>query len=120
MTLSSIVLDSADAHVLADFYRRLLGWPTVDDEPEWVRLAPTDGGTGLSFQTEPQYVRPTWPTAAGEQQMQLHIDIAVDDLVTAEDLATAAGAVRAKYQPQRNVRVYVDPAGHPFCLFLRG
>lgn len=74
----------------------------------------------MSFQTEPQYVRPTWPTAAGEQQMQLHIDIAVDDLVTAEDLATAAGAVRAKYQPQRNVRVYVDPAGHPFCLFLRG
>jgi hypothetical protein len=29
------------------------------------------------------------------------------------------GAVLAEYQPQDDVRVYLDPAGHPFCLFTR-
>jgi hypothetical protein len=32
--------------------------------------------------------------------------------------AVAAGAVLADYQPQDDVRVYLDPAGHPFCLAL--
>lgn len=32
-------------------------------------------------------------------------------------LAEAHGARQAAYQPQDDVRVMVDPAGHPFCLF---
>ena len=32
--------------------------------------------------------------------------------------AIRAGAVLAEFQPQLDVRVMVDPAGHPFCLFL--
>jgi hypothetical protein len=32
--------------------------------------------------------------------------------------AVAAGATMAKFQPQDDVRVHLDPAGHPFCLFL--
>jgi predicted enzyme related to lactoylglutathione lyase len=41
MTVSGIVLDAPDASDLADFYRRLLGWPTQQDEPGWgeARLA---------------------------------------------------------------------------------
>jgi hypothetical protein len=31
--------------------------------------------------------------------------------------AVAAGAVLAGYQPQAGIRVYLEPAGHPFCLF---
>lgn len=31
--------------------------------------------------------------------------------------AIQAGAVLAGYQPQEHVRVMLDPAGHPFCLF---
>jgi hypothetical protein len=27
--------------------------------------------------------------------------------------------VLADYQPQQDVRVYLDPAGHPFCLWAR-
>jgi len=120
LTLSGIVLDSPDASELAGFYRRLLGWPAEQDEPGWVKLRPPNGGPGLSFQTESQYVRPTWPAGPGDQQMSVHLDIAVEDLAVAGEHAVAAGAVLATYQPQDDVRVYLDPAGHPFCLFLPG
>lgn len=119
MMLSGIVLDSPDAQVLAAFYHRLLGWTVEQDEPGWVKLGAPGGGPGLSFQTEVAYVRPTWPAGPGDQQMMLHLDIGVDDLDAAGAHAVAAGAVLAEYQPQEHVRVYLDPAGHPFCLFRR-
>jgi catechol 2,3-dioxygenase-like lactoylglutathione lyase family enzyme len=118
LRLSGIVLDSPDAGELAAFYRRLLGWETKTDEPGWVQLAPPAGGAGLSFQTEPAYVSPTWPAGPDSQQMMLHLDIDVDDLDTAAAHAIAVGATRADYQPQEDVRVFLDPAGHPFCLAL--
>jgi catechol 2,3-dioxygenase-like lactoylglutathione lyase family enzyme len=120
IALSGVVLDSTDAAALADFYRRLLGWETEQDDPGWVKLRSPDGGPGLSFQSEPQYVPPVWPANPGGQQMQVHLDIAVEDLATAAKLAIAAGAVLAEYQPQDDVRVYLDPAGHPFCLSVPG
>ena len=120
LTLSGIVLDSPDARELAGFYGRLLGWPAEQDEPGWVKLRPPHRGPGLSFQTESQYLRPTWPAGPGDQQMSVHLDIEVEDLAAAGQHAVAAGAVLAEFQPQDDVRVYLDPAGHPFCLFLRG
>ena len=120
MTLSGIVLDSPDAQLLAASYRRLLGWTVGQDEPDWVKLNAPGGGPGLSFQAEAAYVRPTWPASPGDQQMMMHLDIAVDDLDAAGAHAVAAGAVLAEYQPQDDVRVYLNPAGHPFCLFPRG
>jgi len=50
--------------------------------------------------------------------MQLHLDIEVDDLEAAGAHAAATGAVLADLQPQEDVRVYLDPAGHPFCLWV--
>ena len=118
MSLSTVVLDAPDAPALAEFYCRLLGWTAKRAEPDWVLLRRPDGGTSLSFQTEPEYVRPTWPGVAGEQLMMLHLDIEVDDLEAAGAHALAAGATLAEYQPQDDVRVYLDPAGHPFCLWV--
>lgn len=118
MDLSGIVLDAPDAQELAGFYRRLLGWRVRKDEPGWVKLDPPAGGPGLSFQTNESYVPPTWPAGPGDQQMMVHLDIAVDDLDEAGARALAAGAVLAEHQPQDDVRVWLDPAGHPFCLFL--
>jgi catechol 2,3-dioxygenase-like lactoylglutathione lyase family enzyme len=118
MTLSGIVLGAPDARALADFYHRLLGWEVERDQPGWVKLRAPGGGPGLSFQTETAYVRPTWPAGPGDQQMMLHLDIEVDDLEAAGAHAVAAGAVLAAYQPQEDVRVYLDPAGHPFCLWV--
>jgi catechol 2,3-dioxygenase-like lactoylglutathione lyase family enzyme len=118
MTLSAPVLDSPDPYALADFYRRLLGWTVVQREPGWVKLRPPDGGTGLSFQTEPLYKPPTWPASAGAQQIMTHLDFEVDDLDAAGAHAESVGAVLADWQPDDDVRVYLDPVGHPFCLFL--
>ncbi|WP_144123111.1 VOC family protein [Catellatospora sichuanensis] len=118
LELSGIVLDSPDAQALAAFYERLLGWSREQDEPDWVKLRGPGGGPGLSFQTESAYVRPVWPAGPGEPQMMVHLDIAVDDLATSGAHAVAAGATLADFQPQDDVRVYLDPDGHPFCLFL--
>jgi hypothetical protein len=118
LSLTAVVLDSPDARELAAFYRRLLGWQVLRDDPEWVMLAAAGGGAGLSFQTEPAYVPPIWPAHEGDQQMSVHLDIEVDDLDVAGAHAVRAGAVLADFQPQDDVRVYLDPAGHPFCLFL--
>jgi predicted enzyme related to lactoylglutathione lyase len=64
-------------------------------------------------------VRPVWPAGPGDQQMMLHLDIEVDDLEAAVAHAVAAGAAVADFQPQQDVRVLLDPAGHPFCLWTR-
>ncbi|MFG1946561.1 VOC family protein [Nonomuraea sp. NPDC048826] len=116
--LSATVLDAPDARELAAFYRRLLGWRIDDDEPDWVTLR-APGGAGLAFQTEDDYVRPTWPAGDGDQRMMMHLDIEVDDLDAAGAAAVEAGATLAGHQPQDDVRVYLDPAGHPFCLWVR-
>jgi predicted enzyme related to lactoylglutathione lyase len=118
--LTAPVLGTPDPRGLADFYQQFLDWPTGSYEREWATLRPTDGGTGLSFQLETEHVRPVWPAGPGDQQMQLHLDIEVDDLDAAGAVVEAAGGVLAKYQPQDDVRVYLDPAGHPFCLWVRG
>ena len=120
LTLSGIVLDSPDPRALAAFYARLLGWSVGSDEPGWVTLRSPDGGPGLSFQEEAAYRRPVWPAGPGDQQMSVHLDIGVDDLDAACAHAAEAGAELAAFQPQEDVRVHLDPDGHPFCLFLRG
>ncbi|MET1006549.1 MAG: VOC family protein [Propionibacteriaceae bacterium] len=120
MALRGIVLDSLDPRGLAGFYRELLGWSIGDDEPEWVTLQPPEGGAGLSFQVEPEYVRPVWPSHSEDQEMMVHLDIEVDDLAAASAYAEGLGATLAEFQPQDLVRVYLDPAGHPFCLYLGG
>ncbi|MEV0375951.1 VOC family protein [Streptomyces sp. NPDC050636] len=111
-------MDCPDAHALADFYRRLLEWEVKLSEPDWVLLKCPDGGVGLSFQSEPDYQPPVWPERPEQQQKMLHLDIRVDDLETAGAYAVAMGATRAEVQPQDDVCVFFDPAGHPFCLFL--
>jgi catechol 2,3-dioxygenase-like lactoylglutathione lyase family enzyme len=118
--LTATVLDTPDPKGLALFYQRLLGWSIGTDEPDWVTLLPEGGGAGLSFQREADHVPPVWPAGPGDPRMQLHLDIEVDDLDAAVGLAVEAGATVAGHQPQDDVRVCLDPAGHPFCLFLPG
>ena len=118
LELTATTLDAPDPVALAGFYRRLLGWEVVRESPEWVELRRPGGGAGLSFQRVDDYARPVWPAEPGEQQMSVHLDIAVDDLGAAVGHARAAGAVLALFQPQEDVRVCLDPAGHPFCLYL--
>lgn len=115
--LQTVCIDCADAHAMANFYEHLLGWPRTISQPNWILMRDPDGGTGLSFQAEPGYQEPTWPELSTGHHKMLHLDIRVDDLDSAVQHALTAGARLAEFQPQERVRVLLDPAGHPFCLF---
>ncbi len=118
LRLRGVVLDTPDPPVLAAFYVRLLGWPYRSEQPEWVVLTSPEGGAGLSFQREEHYVPPVWPAGPDDPAMMVHLDIEVDDLATGVAWAEQCGARLAAFQPQDDVRVCLDPAGHPFCLFV--
>jgi catechol 2,3-dioxygenase-like lactoylglutathione lyase family enzyme len=122
--LSNTVLGTPDPPGLAEFYRELLGWVYRDEDhasdDTWVVIKPPGGGTGLSFQLEKDHQPPQWPTTGESQQMQLHLDIGVEDLGRWVEKAEGLGARQADWQPQDDVRVLLDPAGHPFCLFAPG
>ncbi len=118
-----IVLGSPDPQALAEFYRELLGWEISANEPNWVTMQMRDAeGRGswsnLAFQREEIYERPAWPNQDGRQQMQFHLDVGVRDVAAAVEDALALGAQLAEFQPQDDVRVMLDPDGHPFCLYL--
>ena len=116
---SAVVLDCPDAHVLADFYIRLLGWEVKWRDHDFVLIRPPgSNATGLSFQSEDWYRPPVWPERDGEQNKMAHLDFRVDDLTAAEVHAVAVGASLAQHQPLAEARVFLDPAGHPFCLFV--
>jgi catechol 2,3-dioxygenase-like lactoylglutathione lyase family enzyme len=123
MRFSGPVLGSPDPIRLAEFYERLLGWPIVDREGDapgedgWAVIRNPEARLKLEFQYE-QFHRPAvWPPIEGEQQMQIHLDIGVQDLDAGVAWALGAGARLASHQPQDDVRVMTDPDGHVFCLF---
>jgi catechol 2,3-dioxygenase-like lactoylglutathione lyase family enzyme len=118
-----VALDCPDPVAMARFYSALTGWPF--DPPAgsdgWVQLDPPDGhGAGLAFQkVSSGYRPPQWP--AQDVPQQLHIDFDVPDLDDGERQVLAIGARKHDVQPApQNFRVYLDPAGHPFCLCLVG
>ena len=113
-----VVLDAPDARALAHFYSDLLGWEISKESDDGCALAPTSGVAYLATQRAANYTRPTWPNADGQQQMMLHLDFEVVDLAAAVAHAVELGAEVADFQPQDNVRVLLDPAGHPFCLYM--
>ena len=113
-----VVLNAPDARALAIFYRDLFGWPLAADEPGWCTIRIPGARANLAFQTEALYERPTWPATTGEQQMMMHLDIGVTNLEAAVQDAIALGAELHVHQPQDEVRVMLDPAGHPFCLYV--
>ncbi len=117
LRLTTVCLDCDDAHAMAAFYGALLGWTPTVSEPEWVLMRDPDGGVGLSFQAEAGYVAPTWPEEPGAQQKMIHLDVWVDDLDAAVAHALACGGRLAAHQPRPDLRVIVDPAGHPVCLW---
>jgi hypothetical protein len=113
-----VVLDCPDARGLAHFYADLLGWKIEKEDEQDAAIAPNDGVAYIAFQTSKEYERPVWPPKEGHQQMMLHLDFEVSDLQAAVAHAIELGAEEAPFQPQDNVRVMLDPVGHPFCLYV--
>jgi catechol 2,3-dioxygenase-like lactoylglutathione lyase family enzyme len=134
--LRQVVLDCTDARALAEFYRRLLGFryrpgdePPAPGEPDpagqdWLVLQDSAGGARVAFQQVAAFRESTWPD--GSVPQQLHLDLSVPtaaELDVQHERALSLGA-RLLYDraddPEEPLRVYADPAGHPFCVFVLG
>jgi catechol 2,3-dioxygenase-like lactoylglutathione lyase family enzyme len=121
----AVTIDCADVGPVARFYERLLGFEVGDyAPPHWAQLWDPNGGIHLNVQGETWYEPPTWPEHLGEQAKMLHLEVEVDDVETAVATAIDAGGTQAPWQPpdrdNQRLRVMLDPAGHPVCLFLAG
>ncbi|MFF2028718.1 VOC family protein [Arthrobacter sp. NPDC058192] len=110
----AVVLDCPDPKALAEFYGALLDWK-VELDDDWCSVR-AEYGDSLSFQKVDSYTPPQWPGQDVPQQM--HIDVVVDDLDAAEAAVLELGATKHQHQPGTSFRVFLDPAGHPFCLCL--
>jgi predicted enzyme related to lactoylglutathione lyase len=107
----NVVLDCPDAAALATFYGKLLDWK-VELSEGWADVR--SDNQCFSFQQVEDYRPPQWPGQQVPQQM--HIDVIVDDLDAAEAAVLELGATKHEHQPGTSFRVFLDPAGHPFCL----
>ena len=116
-------LACTDPPALAKFYADLFGWEVSSSEPNYATVLirdPSGNGThsNLAFELDRHYRRPVWPSEPDAQQQMVHLDIGVADLAAAVEDAVGLGARLADFQPQDDVRVMLDPDGHPFCLYL--
>lgn len=116
---TTTTLSTRDARRLASFYEELLGWRRTVDEPDWVVIAGDGTSHRIAFHEDVAHQAPEWPSREGRQQMQVHLELGTDDVGAAVEHALACGATEAAVQPQDEVRVMLDPDGHPFCLFRR-
>jgi len=127
-------LDSTDARTLAEFYRRLLDFryrpgdePPTPGEPDpagedWLVLRDAAGQSRLAFQQVDDLPEPTWPDSMVPQQIHLDLTVpTIDELDVQHENALGLGA-RLLYDrsddPEEPLRVYADPSGHPFCIFV--
>jgi len=129
-----VVLDTTDARGLAEFYRQLLGFVyRAGDEPpavgqidargnDWLVLHHTSGTPRIAFQQVSSLAESTWP--AHEIPQQLHLDLTVptvQELDSQHRFALELGArliYDRSHDEEEPLRVYADPAGHPFCIFV--
>jgi predicted enzyme related to lactoylglutathione lyase len=112
---SVVALDCPDHRRLAAFYSAITGWEIDYVDEDWAQLK-SDGAVTLAFQEAPGHVPPDWPS--DDHPQQAHLDFDVADLDVGEEQVLALGARKADFQPSTGFRVYLDPAGHPFCLVL--
>lgn len=109
----SVVIDCPEPELLATFYAALLGWK-VETNGDWADIRPDDRSNCISFQQVADYRPPAWPDQVSPQQM--HFDLMVENLDEGETVVLGLGGTKASVQPGETFRVFLDPAGHPFCL----
>ena len=125
-----VVLDTTDVRALAEFYRRLLGLAYREgDEPpapgqedkDWLVLR-NPGGIQLAFQRTDRLVPTTWPE--DDVPQQLHLDMTVPSVEALDEQHERVIRLGGRLLLDRSddaeepLRVYADPAGHPFCVFV--
>ena len=111
--IASINFDCPDPVSLARFWADLLDGEIVVETPDFCAVKIDSIYLGTTRVDD--YLPPTWTSP--ERLQQVHLDLAVDDLSTAEAQALRLGATKDSQQPSpERSRVLRDPAGHPFCL----
>jgi catechol 2,3-dioxygenase-like lactoylglutathione lyase family enzyme len=136
-SLLQTVLDTTNARELAEFYRQLFGLryrpgdePPADGEPDergedWLVLTDADGARKLAFQQVAELPAASWPDNSPHPQ-QLHLDTTVASVAELDAAGKRALALGARLlldrseDPDEPLRVYADPAGHPFCIIVMG
>jgi hypothetical protein len=105
------VFDAADIETESAFWAGLLDG-TVTKAEDWHSILTADGRR-LAVQLAPNHTPPEWPDGSPQQ---MHVDLWIDDVESAEREVLARGARRLQVVDDERFRVYADPAGHPFCL----
>jgi hypothetical protein len=132
--LRQVVLDSTNPRVSAEFWRQLLDLvyrkgheppgPGEDDPKgrDWLNLLTSDGLPCLAFQSVDVLQHSTWPQSTVPQQ--LHLDMSVRDVVELDAVHDQVLKLGGESRLDRSndadepLRVYADPDGHPFCVFV--
>ena len=111
--IRQIVLDAKEIEPVARFWTELLQLEVTYSMADWVSLS---GPVSLAVQRNPDHR--TAGLGDPDRPQQVHLDIEVEDIESAESLVLRNGGTELKESPDAEppFRVYADPAGHPFCL----
>ena len=128
--LLQVVLDCTDARSLAEFYRKLLGFIYREgDEPveggpnrDWLVIRDPAGQRRVAFQQVDELHQSTWPEDTVPQQLHLDMTVRTVENLDAQTERVLSLGGRILYDrsedPEEPLRVYADPEGHPFCIFI--
>lgn len=133
-SVRQVVLDTTDARGLAEFYRALLGWEyRPGDEPpgpgrgdergrDWLVLRDPAGVRHIAFQQVAALRETTWPDDGVPQQMHLDMTVPTRAELDAQHERVLGLGARLRYDrsddEEEPLRVYADPSGHLFCIFV--
>jgi catechol 2,3-dioxygenase-like lactoylglutathione lyase family enzyme len=109
--LTEIVVDCADAEVLAEFWCGVLGWEVVDRDEGDVEIGGPGGMPTILFQPVPE------PKTVKDR---IHLDVNPTDRDQAEEveriIALGARPVDVGQGDDESWVVLADPEGNEFCV----
>ncbi|MFI8992815.1 VOC family protein [Streptomyces sp. NPDC053542] len=114
-----IVLDCAEPEPVAEFYAKLLGAQLPAEMG--VEIIEISGGQGtrMAFRRDHGAAPPSWPRPEDSQQSHLHLLVPKDRMDDVERQVIDFGGQPMEAERRESgeeVRLYSDPAGHPFSL----
>lgn len=122
MRLKTVILECGNTEQLIEFYAKLLDWPVVFREDEFIRIESPETGMGIAAQYAENYAAPIWPSETEKQQMMAHLDFGVKDAVELQQMQGKAIKLGAKIAGTQygdgEWITMLDPAGHPFCIVI--
>jgi hypothetical protein len=119
---NAVCIDCApgDYEAMIALYRDMLRMEVSAREARWASIS-SEGRMAVLIQVQDWYVPPVWPEELPAQTKMMHFEVHVTNVRAAVTRAVSFGAREAPWQPPDRdpnmLRVMLDPAGHPFCLW---